>query len=434
MKALVQRVYSNPSYAKVLEWSKLLTITGSAQVVVQVIGFASGILIIRLLSTQEYAFYTIVSTMSGAMIMLADGGISTGVLAQGGKVWQSKEKLGVVIATGISLRKRFSIISLLFAIPAMLFLLRQQHATWGIAILITVSLIPGFLSTLFGNLLDIAPKLRQDISPLQKIQVLTNLGRLALLCISLFIFPWAFIAILAAGLPQIWANRRLEKVSSSYADRNQKADPVIQKEILGTVKRTLPDAIYSCLSGQVTIWLLSIFGSTVALSQLGALSRLSVIINLFNILFYTLVLPRFARLPNNSILLIKRYAQIQVGLLFLTSLIVTVIWFFSSEVLWILGPKFSGLTNQLVLIMAASCLSSIAGLSFYLCTSRGWVINPVISIPVNILSIICGAYLLDVSSLHGILILNIVIAIVNMTMHVSYGIIRILTASKINTA
>src|SRR5436853_1163 len=140
MKGLVQRIYSNTNYIKAIEWGKHISITGSAQIVVQAIGFISGILVIRLLQTNEYALYTLANTMLGTMIILADGGISAGVMAQGGKVWQDREKLGVVLATGLNLRKKFATASLLIATPILLFLLQRHGASWLMAILVIAAL------------------------------------------------------------------------------------------------------------------------------------------------------------------------------------------------------------------------------------------------------------------------------------------------------
>jgi hypothetical protein len=81
MKMLVQRIYTNLIFAKVFEWGKLITIVGSAQILVQAISLISGILVIRLLPTHEYALYTLANTMLGTMSLLADGGISTGVMS-----------------------------------------------------------------------------------------------------------------------------------------------------------------------------------------------------------------------------------------------------------------------------------------------------------------------------------------------------------------
>ena len=112
MKDILSKLKYHPKYETILNWGKLISITGSAQIIVQILGFASGILIIRLLPVQEYALYTLANTMLGTMTVLADGGISTGVMSQGAKVWQNKVMLGKVLATGLDLRRKFAIFSL----------------------------------------------------------------------------------------------------------------------------------------------------------------------------------------------------------------------------------------------------------------------------------------------------------------------------------
>jgi O-antigen/teichoic acid export membrane protein len=91
------------------EWGKLVSLTGSAQLIIQCVGMITGIFIIRMLTTQEYAYYTIANTMLGTMTILADGGVSVGVMNQGGKVWNDKHELGIVLSTGMVLRKMFGI-------------------------------------------------------------------------------------------------------------------------------------------------------------------------------------------------------------------------------------------------------------------------------------------------------------------------------------
>jgi O-antigen/teichoic acid export membrane protein len=224
MRTLVQRVAGNPRYERLYEWGRLITITGSAQFGIQIIGFISGILVIRLLSTAEYALYTLANSMLGTMLILADGGITTGVLSEGGKVWQDRTQFGTVIVTGFGLRRKFTIFSLLLAVPALFFLLMDHQAGWTMASLIIISLIPAFFMSMSGSLLEIAPKLKQNIGPLQKIQLFTAIGRLILLSASLFSLPMTFVAVLASGLPQIYANRSLKKISAASADYTQKAD------------------------------------------------------------------------------------------------------------------------------------------------------------------------------------------------------------------
>ncbi|WP_233259915.1 polysaccharide biosynthesis protein [Chitinophaga sp. S165] len=399
--------------------------TGFAQVLVQAISLVCGILVIRLLEPEEYALYTLGNTMLGTMTVLADGGISTGVMSQGGKVWQDRVKLGTVMATGMDLRRKFAVGSLLVSVPVLLYLMRHHNASWLMSVLIILSLIPSFFMALSGTLLQIAPKLRQDIAPLQKNAVVLNVGRLVLLSLTIFIFPWAFVAILAAGLPQIWGNFNLRKISSGYADWHQKPDPQIRKDIMKMVKRLLPMGIYTCLSGQITIWLISIFGTTRGVAQMGALDRLSTALSFITILFSTLILPRFSRLPNNSGLLLRRFLQIQAGLLAMSVCIVLTVWLFSSQILMVLGPNYAGLTKEIVLRSFISCLGITSAFTFSLFTSRSWAINPIISIPVSIASIVLGVTLIDVSTLSGVLTMNILIQLIQVIMNITYTLIKI---------
>ena len=129
-----------------------------------------GILIIRLLPVQEYAFYTLANTMLGTMTVLADGGITTGVMAQGGKVWQNKEKLGIVLVTGLELMKNFGIGSLIISLPVLFYLLLHNGASWLMSSLIVLSMIPAFYASMSDSLLEIVPKLHQTILPLQRNQ------------------------------------------------------------------------------------------------------------------------------------------------------------------------------------------------------------------------------------------------------------------------
>jgi hypothetical protein len=417
--------------SKLLEWGKLASITAFSQALIQAIGLISGVFIIRILPTREYAFYTLANTMLGTMTILADSGIGTGVMAQGGKIWQDKEKLGVVLATGLNLRKKFAIGSLIISVPILMILLHKHHASLLMSFFLVVAIIPAFFTTLSHTILEIAPKLRQDITPLQKNLIGVSIGRLLMLVSTLFIFPWAAVAIIGSGVPMIWANIKLRKISSGYADYHQKPDPEVSANIIKIVKRLSPTAIYYCASSQIGLWLISFFGSTAAVAQIGALGRLSIILTLFSVLYNTIVAPRFARLPDKRAILFARYMQTQISLLLLSGSVIFLVWAFPSQILWILGSKYSNLQTALLLNIVGSCLGLITGISFTLYTSRGWAINPLISIPINIVAIIVGALLFHVSTITGVLLLNIWTSVVQVIMNTIYSFYKIWTVESI---
>lgn len=426
MKTIAERMQANPKYSKAFEWGKLIFMTGSAQVLVQATGLLTGILIIRMLPTKEYALYTLANTMLGTMTILADGGISSGVMAQGGKVWRDKTQLGKVLVTGMELRKKFAVFSLLVALPILIYLLWLQNAQPWVILLIVAALIPAFFSALSDSLLETIPKLHQDIKPLQANQAKVGISRMILSTASVFIFPFTFVALLANGIPRIIGNFRLRKIALRFADTTQAPDPVYRTEILKMVKRRLPGAIYYCLSGQITIWLISILGTTKSIAQVGALSRLGMVLSVFTVLFSTLVVPRFARAASNRGLLTATFIKIMLALVGVSVSIIGIVYLFPEQILWILGNKYSDLSGALLLSISGSCLGLMSGCIFTLSTSRGWVINPAVSIPVNLLTVIAGVLLIDVSSLKGILTMNVMVATVQLLMLFGFFVIKLM--------
>ncbi|MBC7405382.1 MAG: polysaccharide biosynthesis protein [Cytophaga sp.] len=407
---------------RIYHWLKLIVTTSSAQFIVQIFAFLCGIVVIRLLPIQEYALYTLANTMLGMMTLLADGGIATGVMFQGGKVWQDKVKLGKVIATGMFLRREFSLFSLVISIPILLCLLYRHNADWLMSGLIVTSLVITFLVTLSSSLLEIAPKINQDIAPLQKIQIITTAGRLILLVPTLFIYPLAAVAIICAGCTQFWSNLRMRKISDRYADRSQQPVPEIRNEIITTVKRVMPGALYYSISGQLTVWLISIFGTTEGVAQIGALSRLAVLLTILSVLIGSLIIPRYARLPINNKLLVRRFIQIQVILLVFTILITSLIWLFPHQILWILGKDYKDLSLELTVIAAGSCMGLLAGTAYGLNSVRNLFVPPLVIWPflifAQILFLIC--FRVDTILMAGIYAL--VMQLLAYLLHLSFGI------------
>lgn len=427
LKHKVERVKSHKHYDKVVNWTKLLSLTGGTQLVVQVLGFLTGVLLVRLIPEKEYAFYTIVNTMLGTMTILADGGVGTGVIAYGGKVWQDKYKLGQVLATGISLRKVFSVISLAVTLPILAYLLYVQKALWWQIVIMIAALIPAFLAAVSDSILEIVPKLQQDLKPLQVNQLVVTLGRFVLSVAGVFFFPFTFVALLANGIPRMYGNIQLRKISSKFVDTEAKADPEVRKSILAVVKRRMPEAIYYSFSGQITIWLLSLMGSTSSVAQIGALSRISLITTSFTMVLGMLVIPRFARLPENKSVLIKKYAQgfcMTFGALLL---MLCVLWVSSDLVLMAFGKEYQGLNNELVLYFIGAAIAILANFTYGLFSSRGWLMNPVFSICINAVSLGICAYFIPVTSLQGAInfgIANSLIQFVVNTFFMIYSILK----------
>jgi O-antigen/teichoic acid export membrane protein len=407
-------------YARAREWTRLIAVTGAAQIAVQAIGFACGILVIRLLPTQEYALYTLANTMLGTMTLLADGGIAAGVMSQGGKVWNDRTKLGAVLVTGMALRKKFAVFSLIVATPILFYLLTHHGASWLTATLIVLSLIPAFFSALSGTLLEIVPKLRQDIAPLQRIQVGANAVRLALSGLFVFAFPFAGVAILASGAAQVVANVRLRKLSSKAADRTRPENREVRSEILRVVRRNFPNAAFYCLSGQLSLWILSLYGSTADVANLGALSRLTMLLGVLATIASITIVPRFARLRSDSSHVLSRFLQ-SLGLASLILMgIAAIVWRHPTFALWILGNRYQGLSAEMTLLAASSATSVLAGFCYTLGASRGIICPPWVIIGLTLVSQFSLAARLDLGTLTGVILFGWGVVSVGLLVHFVY--------------
>ena len=186
------------------------------QIIIQLVGLIIGFFIVRELSITEYAFYTIANTMLGTMTVLSDGGISSGMLAQGGAVWQDKQAMGKIFHTGYQLRIILSVAVLAVCLPLLVYFLLHQQASITTILVIICALIPLFFASLSDNLLQIAPKLNKDVLSIQVNGLKVQILRLICILPLLYIFPYCWLILLITGLIRLWGNKRLKIINRRY--------------------------------------------------------------------------------------------------------------------------------------------------------------------------------------------------------------------------
>src|SRR4051794_8246886 len=119
---------SAPLIRRALQRARVVGNFATVQVAVQLISFASGILIVRHLEQREYAYFTIANTMQGTINVLADMGISIGLVAIGGRVLRDRHRLGGLVVTAFSMRRTPGAVSIPIGTPVPYPLLIQKGA------------------------------------------------------------------------------------------------------------------------------------------------------------------------------------------------------------------------------------------------------------------------------------------------------------------
>src|SRR6266853_5464623 len=108
---------SAPIIRRAFQRAKIVGNLAIVQAVVQIIGFLSGILLVRTLEQREYAYFTIANTMQGTINLLADIGISVGLVSIGGRIWQDRHRFGELINTGLAVRRKLAAASVIIVVP-----------------------------------------------------------------------------------------------------------------------------------------------------------------------------------------------------------------------------------------------------------------------------------------------------------------------------
>jgi O-antigen/teichoic acid export membrane protein len=403
------------------EWARSALLTMGAQVGVQLLGFVGGIIVIRNLAPEEYAYYTIAITALGAMTALTDGGIGSGVLSQGGRVWQDRHKLGGVIAAGFELRKRFALVAIALSLPVTFLLLRHHGASAAEAAAVSVSIVPMFLATVAGQLFETVPRLHQRLLPVQRIQLGLNLARLATLALVLPFWPLAAVASLGAAIPQLWATWRLRDVASAQASLHEPPDVQARARIVEQVRRTLPATVYYTWSGQLAMWLISIFGRTDAVAAVGALGRLAMVLAALGVAFGVVAVPRYARIhASDHDRLRRRYWQAQGVLLAIGAVPLATLVAMPSTVLALLGPHYLDLEHEAALMAASTLMAVITGAAFSLGAARGVVAPPWLTVPCGLLVQAVLILTLPLDSLTGVIWLALLTEAGLWFLHVGY--------------
>lgn len=395
-------------------------LTGSMQAAVQGLMFLSGLIVIRMLPVHEYAYYTIANATLGTLMVLTDCGIAQGVMAQGGKVWQRREALGGVVVAGMMLRRQFGALAALVSMPVLYLLLTQQGAPTTSALLIAVSIVPLFLSSLSGQVLEIVPRLHQRLMSLQRIQISGAVLRLVASISLVTLLPYAWLANIGNGLGQLWTVWRLRRLGGELASLDEAPDLSARQNIVQQVRRTAPSAVYYAFAGQISVWLISILGSTESVAQVGALGRLAVVFNVISAIFTLVFVPRFARMDvDQGTALLQRYWMVQLTMAASLALLVSWVAVFPTLALAVLGPAYANLTHEVVLAAAGGALGLLSGSAYVLGSARGVVIAPWFVVPFAILVQAVLILSLPMSTVAGVLWLGV---LTNLTFWITHAV------------
>ena len=374
-----------------------------------------GLLCVRLLPTTEYAKFVVLFGVQGTLIILMDVNFSGTLIPLIGEDVHDRKLIADYVA---SLRKLsywlYALVSLIaiFAYPRLV-----QHrgwtprTVWEMVLILLVSCWFLRISAAYGTVMI----LLRDRTNWYRGQMISSLGTLALLGV-LWTFHWlnGFTAILLNVAGIIFMGSFFYYRATRLLPDPGRPSPQKQRAIVRLALPNVPQAIFYALQGQISVFLIAIFGHTTAVASVGALARLGNMFLIFTQMNPLLVAPFFAKLPRSR--LAKNYVTALLLIGGLSLALVLCCARFPEFFLWVLGPKYQSLRFEVLLVIAASAVGCFTDAIWTINSARRFVywfnngLNIVLVLIVQILFIVKA----DLSSVRTVLWLTLATNVVTL--------------------
>ncbi|MEY2495557.1 MAG: hypothetical protein QOJ45_2049 [Verrucomicrobiota bacterium] len=407
---------SAPILRRALHRARVVASFALVQAAVQIVGFLSGILLVRQLDQREYAYFTIANTMQGTLNVLADIGISIGLVSIGGRVWHDRHRFGQLVNTALGLRRKLGAVAIVLVTPIVYFMLAKNGASAGYTAILIALLLFGLVIQLSIGVLSVVPRLRSDVSRIQTIDMTGAVARFLVLAALMYLFLNGAVALAVGSailLLQYWMLRRYV---AGVVDLNAPENEEDRTAMRGFIRSQAANAVFFCLQGQITVFLISFFGHVNSVAEVGALGRLAMIFAVLSNLLGNVFAPAFARCQSLRKLRWE-YAAIVGGVACFSLIVMGAAALFPREFLFVLGNKYAHLERELLLMIGGAVITALGGTLWALNSAKAWIAGSWLYIPLTLGTQLALIPFTDFSSVRGVLVFNLVSAIPSLALN-----------------
>ncbi len=331
-----------------------------------------GLFLVRFLSVEAYAQFGVATAFQSVFSVLMDLGFAGTIIPLVGDRHRDHAVIGRYVRAARHLRDRTFL--LLAPLASIAFLITVHRRHWSPALQaaliasILLSLYSGGLVSFFSAPLFLASRLRAYYVP----QVIGGCARIL-----------AYLALVGTGALNAWTAAvcgalnvtlngwLIRRAGRRYLLWPAHDDPAADRELLRYVIPATPAIVFSAFQSQISLFLISFFGSTVNIAEVAALSRIGqifVVIGAFNTV---VVEPYIARLRQERLL-----ANFVLFLLLASALMTLPVWIafrWPGVFLLLLGPRFHGLLPSMGWYVLSAAMNFVSGLLWVMNRARKWV-------------------------------------------------------------
>lgn len=386
-------------------WVRRLAAYSGAQGIVLLVNALSGFLLVRGMSKEQYAWFTIANSLQATISVMSDSGLGSAMMAVGGRVSHDESQFVRVMRVAQQMRLEFMALASIVILPVGCWMLVRNDASFLVACAVSVLVALTGLVAGEGAVLATMSKMRRNVPLLVKADLSLGFVRLAAISAGLLSGLNAVIAVAATTVSQ-WiqvmvlrrgGSLRLEVVDSGADD--------YKRQLRVVVRSLFPLSLFACVQGHLTTWILSFFAGASEVADVGALSRLGIIFSFAALPVTQLIFPVISTERNSS--RVKRLTAFALTAVIVPAVLLCVLCVgFSEQVLWVLGSQYAGLKLELACYLGAQVVGSVATAIWSLAYARGWVRLAWIQIPLTLAMQAVAAFCLNLSDVRQVIMFS----------------------------
>jgi len=383
------------------------------------VGGIAGLLVVNVLPKDQYAAYTFLVACMTLMLGVTDLGLAHCCLPVVGQ--RTKEVPWVVGACQQVFRKRWLLLVLgLAVVVPYWFYSSREHGWSGSGYLLASALMVAVvLLSLREHYASQVLLILGHISTLNRIGFSSHVvricfvGAVLLLPMSSWSVAGVVAATAAATLVSVTLYRREFGVRRITDARLSPEDARrVDAQVLQIAKPLVLPAIFYQVQGVITVFLVSLFGTSNMVAEVGAFGRLSMVLIVVDRVTNILLFPAIARAPAGA-RLGAILVQVHLAYLLMMSAVLLTSFFLPQYWILLLGEKYRSMEPLVWMVFLSSILMNASGFAFRTLTVRGATAGQSYSILVTLATQVLYLWWIGISDLRSVLGFGIATSVAN---------------------
>jgi O-antigen/teichoic acid export membrane protein len=391
------------------------------QSAVQLLNAATGLMLLRMMSKPDFAIYAIALGIQGMITILTDIGFGGAIAGLVGTRYQDKALLGSYIRTASHLRQILLIVitgaAVVLAVAFKNIEIRAHGRKELILLALAVLLTLQFQA--WASYYEIPLILNNKLVSYYGPQIVAAALRIVS-SIGLYYLHWisSTTVIVANTLSIVIMGVSYRVLARPWIHVPRAPSKEHSREMLKFLVPLLPGTVYQALQGQISLFLIAVFGHIGQIAEVAAAGRIGQLFLLLNSSNGILVGPFFSKSPRA--LFLKRYAYTMAAVGGIALVVAASAKLCPGAYLLLLGARYSNLTPQVQLVVYASAIGYFSGAMWSVAVARKWVFwwsGSLQMVLLTLIQIVCVLFI-PLSTSEGVLKMNIFTACGALTVQV----------------